>query len=103
MNDYILKQDAIKALDKKHDELARRKCYDLANGVGEGVEVVKDIPSADVVERKYGEWMPIIDANELGEPYQCGIYCSECELQTVTLSNFCPDCGADMRERKDNE
>ena len=62
--------------------------------------VLSNIPSADVVERKIGEWLPIIDANELGEPYQCGIYCSECGFQTVTLSNFCPECGSDMRNEE---
>ena len=61
------------------------------------VEMIKAIPSA----RPKGEWMPIIEANEFGEAYQAGIYCSECGETLGCGANFCPFCGADMRERED--
>ena len=60
------------------------------------VEMIKAIPSA----RPKGEWMPIIEANEFGEAYQAGIYCSECGETLGCETNFCPFCGADMRERE---
>ena len=55
------------------------------------------------IEPKRGEWMPIIEANEFGEVYQAGIYCSECGETLGCEANFCPNCGADMRERKESE
>ena len=101
MNDYIFRQDAIRAIAEQamfEATLDSPYACDVVEEWDEyGRDVLEGVPSADVVEHKYGEWMPIIDANELGEPYQCGIYCSECGFQTVILSNFCPECGADMR------
>lgn len=52
-------------------------------------------------ERKTGKWIEIIDANEFGEPYPCGCYCSECGFQNVVEDNFCPNCGIDMRGKQD--
>ena len=61
-----------------------------------------EAPSIEL-EPKRGEWMPIIEANEFGEVYQAGIYCSECGETLGCEANFCPNCGADMRERKESE
>ena len=54
----------------------------------------------EYVDRPKGEWMPIIEANEFGEAYQAGIYCSECGETLGREANFCPNCGASMRERE---
>ena len=46
-----------------------------------------------------------IGLDDMGEPkYRDGriYYCSECRRRSIIKTNFCPDCGADMRERKDN-
>lgn len=56
-----------------------------------------DTPTIDAEEIRYGEWMPIIEANEFGEAYQSGIYCSECGETLGCEANFCPNCGAKMR------
>lgn len=45
-----------------------------------------------------GQWLPIIDANEYGEPYQSGVYCSECGHRDIAEYDSCPNCGADMQE-----
>ena len=39
-------------------------------------------------ERPQGEW--ILDS--------VGVYCSECKTHPDYSSNFCPNCGADMRK-----
>ena len=97
MNDYIRRVDAIN-LFKRNDihgfVLPEKEKEYLA-------WCIERLPSADVVERKRGKWVDVIDANEYGEPYLCGACCSECGLQTVTLSNFCPDCGVNMKNDKD--
>ena len=58
------------------------------------ITIIKQMPSADVVEVKHGEWIDEeIDCN--------GIfvitYCSECKEQCDYRTDFCPNCGADMR------
>ena len=59
---------------------------------------IMDIPAADVAPVKRGRW--IHDINNL-------YGCSECmERETMSpkrLKRFCPNCGADMRERKDGD
>lgn len=60
-------------------------------------ERMEHIPAADVQSVRRGEWLPIIEANEYGEPYQDGCYCSECNEVLLYETNFCPNCGANMR------
>lgn len=70
----------------------------LANCVD---DVIDEQPSADVVERKTGKWV----YSSFG-----GYHCSECGKQapfwcfasTQQLSDFCPNCGADMRKETDD-
>ena len=62
---------------------------------------VEELSSADIVERKRGKWMPIIDGNEYGDVFQSGCYCSECGEDLQCEPNFCPNCGADMRGGED--
>ena len=61
------------------------------------LSAVEKMPGVDVVERKSGKWMPIYDGNELGEVYQSGVYCSECDEELQSEPNFCPNCGSSMR------
>ena len=62
------------------------------------VSDIENAPTVDAVEVVHGRW--IHDINNL-------YGCSECgERETMSpkkLKNYCPNCGADMRERKDNE
>lgn len=60
----------------------------------DGIEECEDAEP----ERKTGKWMPIIESNENGEPYQSGIYCNNCGYTSVCEDNFCPNCGARMDE-----
>lgn len=49
----------------------------------------------EVQERKKGKW--ILKPNIYGVAY-----CSECDYELHTdNTNYCPNCGADMRERKE--
>lgn len=54
------------------------------------------INEAPTIEPKHGEWI---------EMYRNGFgnmicMCSKCNFH-ATKNNFCPNCGADMRERED--
>ena len=55
-------------------------------------EMIMSVPSADVVERKRGEWF---DRGSLS------CRCSNCRCKSPEEFSFCPNCGADMRGRKD--
>ena len=53
---------------------------------------IRSVPTADVVEVVHGEWI------DKGEDYMIRWTCSNCGRRDTHIYNFCPDCGADMRE-----
>lgn len=67
------------------------------------IKRVDELPTIDVVERKKGHW---ISAAEFEECSVCHVKHLK-EFQTVygkaqwIKSNFCPNCGADMREEEE--
>lgn len=63
------------------------------------------IDAQPTIEPKQGEW--VYEFTKVENPstdkwvIQRGkLYCSECKEETYRMSNFCPDCGADMRKEK---
>ena len=48
-------------------------------------------------ERKYGRWIPIANGRIGYECCQCHCYAPSYEDGTEWTSDFCPNCGADMR------
>ena len=96
MTDYIKRETAIiRAIKHVEDD-------ELADAI---VEELKKIPSADVVERKRGEWIAgesWSDGYGMGEQYGRCYVCSECshvvqDNYRKCSMNFCPNCGANMR------
>lgn len=72
------------------------------------LSIIKNIPSADVVERKRGKWIytPRIytlkfEGSEAKYEERAWA-CSECGyIENLDIPpNFCSHCGADMRERE---
>lgn len=98
MNKYINASEAEMIIESEAEYL-----------YGEGLDVsayrmwklqnqIRDIPSADVRENIHGEWETI--------DYDDGEYefrCSSCQSQydMPSKTNFCPNCGADMRGETD--
>jgi len=60
---------------------------DRADEVDSVIKAIAEMPAADVVEVKHGEWVG----------YNFDFYCSNCNRYHTVRSNFCPHCGADMR------
>lgn len=64
------------------------------------IENLRDAPTVDAVERKRGEWKEITDRT-----MDCCYRCSECgfirDAYFLEVTNFCPNCGADMRKVKE--
>jgi rubrerythrin len=87
MSDLISRQEAIDAIEITP--------FDDYGDYMRARELIEKLPFAKPV--RYGKWMEIIEVNELGEPYQSGVYCSECGHTDCYEPNYCPDCGADMR------
>lgn len=62
---------------------------------GDAAHAIDSIPSADVAEVRHGKWVN-------GECSECGGDAPFWPMATTYYrSNFCPNCGADMR--KDGE
>ena len=51
--------------------------------------------AVEVADRPQGEW--IDKSNGIEGAWN---YCSVCGEQAIDLYDFCPNCGADMRERE---
>ena len=67
-------------------------------------QAIVEAPTVDAVEVVHGWW---IDKEEklwnLEKPVVTGWECSKCGVWGHYTYNYCPNCGADMRERKDND
>ena len=97
MTKYINADELMQKVNENHYLLAS---FDNSKDFGMfdcGIkQVVDEMPSADVIEVIHGEW--------IGNSFD--FYCSNCKQYQnfyAGKSNFCPNCGADMRERKETE
>lgn len=115
MQRYIKSDDALKTLRQLLYETALNQFDFYAAEVDVYEDIAKNrletwidlIPTADVMERKKGQWIReniVLTSN----PPQYQWHCSECGkmvhwFTTGVLTNFCPNCGADMRKEKEDE
>ena len=60
--------------------------------VCEGV-LVEDIERLPSAEPKKGKWIDVDPHGDAGLAFEC----SECEKINLRETNYCPNCGADMR------
>ncbi len=82
MSDLIERQAAIDAVSKA--------CFELRGVFGRCEDALKALPSAQP-ERKRGKWIN-------GVCSQCGSHAPYYAMaSTYYGSDFCPNCGADMR------
>lgn len=108
MAEYIEREAAISYIK---DNQCKR-CSDIGLcgkcAVLTAIKLFESIPAADVRPVVRGKWVPDYDYAEydfdgstpLLEPrkYQDGWQCSLCGQYLPSKANFCPNCGADMRE-----
>lgn len=74
----------------------------LKNGENEYVydtnailESIDDQPTVDAVEVVHGHWITVEGREHLG------VVCSNCHKWFGEKTNYCPNCGADMRCKAD--
>lgn len=106
MKDYISREAALAF----QDELAVLLCKDVVTGdvmsATKDADLVKYllyIPAADVRPVVKARWKPVMCAGnpniqDSDEWYGRLFGCGECNCTMIGKSNFCPNCGADMRE-----
>lgn len=101
MAEYIEKQHLLDFLNACIEEEKGTRHQVIVEAIKMTIE---RMPSADVVERKKGEWMAtkfsfkLEHQSERHTYYTCSV-CNasyECENADYDFS-FCPNCGADMR------
>lgn len=87
MSDLIDREDAIDAINAYLGLSAVSRTIQNMTSIQ---EILENLPSAE--PRKKGKWL-LIDAG-----YYDYVKCSQCGETLVWGKNFCPNCGADMRE-----
>ena len=90
--DIIYREDAIKALDNA-----------WINGTSlldanEAVKQLNDLPSAD---RPQGNWVNVKISISGDSSAECSLCGAVVHNNFSNAINFCPNCGADMREVRD--
>ena len=100
MSDPIDRQAAIDSLNDEFTIIGTTNAIIVRDYIRRVKNRLHDLPSAQS-ERKKGRWV------HDGYDFPGGvdwIHCSECGKRGVNvpadLSNFCPNCGADMRGEK---
>lgn len=95
MKRLIYAEDAVKEIDEWLEVVGDVVIGKHLSYYGELLGCIKDAPTIEVVPVVHGEW-----ESELGLFFP--VYrCSECNCATALgKTNFCPNCGADMRGEK---
>ena len=83
MDDYI-KREAL-----------RDALYDADAITMNGVKILNQFPSSDVEPVKHGRWLCVDTDTEQF------FLCNRCKKKEYWESNYCPNCGADMRGTND--
>ena len=97
MSDRLLKEsDVLKAIDKRIEALSKDPEFVRKNGIIDVVGVKKYILAIPSVDRPKGEWIYQFRDSE-NEEYRC----SKCGFPQGDKSNFCLNCGADMRKESE--
>ena len=93
MSRLISMEDAIRAIEEEWDECCSE--YPATQIIYDTTEAIERLP---IIQPRRGKW---IDTKGNTEWYAREYECSECGGTMLGESNFCPNCGADMRGEQD--
>lgn len=93
MAEYIDKRDLLSIIDERNRNTCNGKlsCLQMKR-------MIEKIPEAEVAPVRHGHWIDCED------DYSSYVRCSECESEFTCWeadcahTDFCPGCGADMRD-----
>lgn len=92
-DDYIKREDVLNYI--------QQKAPISPNAQGAVTVDIEALPAAPVREDVPGRWLSTYEYCKMKGLVPSGFqpywYCSECEDGLLVRSNFCPNCGADMR------
>jgi hypothetical protein len=71
------------------------------NGYNGAILAAGRVPAADVRPVKRGEWLEAGKSSLFPDDTIYG--CSVCDYKYFVPHKFCPNCGADMRPKEDND
>lgn len=71
-----------------------------ACGTGDAIDIIEDFPAADVAPVVHARWNSFYKS---GVTVLEGVVSSCCDMWNNRASNYCPNCGAKMDGRDDNE
>ena len=94
MDEYISREDVCLQLEKQESIDGQPRAIRRAR------RIVANSPAADVRPVVRGKWVRL-DMHKGMEQFRCSICRSECYVPTCMgepMYEFCPNCGADMRE-----
>ena len=107
MSDYISREETVKQITRVAEQIKGDNSPYIFTALYLGNK--EDFPSADVRKNIHGEWIKIQSGDK---DFPESIVCSKCKNENSHLdfnernepigkvfvkSNFCPNCGADMR------
>ncbi len=94
--------DADAAIDALRDYLVEKRCPDDGTLTCRLIEneVINKLPPVQP-ERKTGRWIPVTNGRGGHQCDKCGCYAPSYRSGAEWLSNFCPECNADMRGEQD--
>ena len=90
--EYVEREALIDTMQAALDALPKGAFNPNKIGFAAAIEGVKNFPAADVRPVVRARW------EEFGEAKQKFYSCSNCFATHYRWDNFCPNCGADMRE-----
>lgn len=96
MTEYIRREDVLEILHKVRYECVYNRQNVMYDGKVDAYKALvarfKETPAADVRPVVRGQWVQVMGK------YDWMVKCSRCNGVPLETSNFCPNCGADMRE-----
>ena len=103
--EYIEREAVLEIMGRLYKHHLSMMNYSADSATYDCMQVVKEAPAADVKEVVHGVWKPV----SLDDQYEGIFKCSVCKTTQFFESgypsyydgSFCPNCGADMRGRKE--
>ena len=99
MDDYIRREDASNWLKQYGQDVLHGKYKFSLMYIWKNII---DLPPADVVPVVHAYWIPQKENNEFKEAWMKCSACGYPVSRWTGNTNFCPNCGADMRGEQDD-